>query len=818
MTEFIEIKGARENNLKNISVRIPKNKLVAITGPSGSGKSTFAMDILQRECQRQYMESMGLVTDGMNKPDVDEITGLSPSISVKQGNNTRNPRSTVGTLTEILTYLRVLYAKFGERNCPVCEETIKSEISSVEINDDSEKEICPGCNTQLDKITMASFSFNKAEGFCETCSGLGVINELDLSTFVDENLTLEEGAVAIWQGVIASHYVKTMNNAGKHYGFECDAAKKIKDFNEVERLVFYHGVSDSRFKEMFPDTPEPKRVIDGRVEGIYTYMKKKSAENIRKGTGNQKIASCFTTQTCPDCKGCRLKKSSRNICISGKSIVDVSKMTLAELDDWIDSLKKSIEPAGMEIFNVIHNDVSKRLNPLIEIGLSYLSLDRSIGSLSGGESQRLRLARLMNSGLTGVLYVLDEPTSGLHPRDTDKILKSIKKLRDLGNTVLVIEHDMSFVRQCDHVIDFGPAAGSKGGKIVASGTPNELINAKDSPTAMFLSEEVSKPVELSNTASKWLKIKNARLHNLKNVDLSIPMNSFVSVTGVSGSGKSSLILDILGHFSKYIDFVDSIEGFETIDRIIEVDQKGIGRSSRSNVATYTDVFSLIRNIFANSRKAKELNLKSKDFSFNVKGGRCEKCQGLGSIPLDMHFLEDIEVECPVCHGKRFHTETLSVEYKGYSISDILNLTIEENLSVFKDNAEVVRKLNILKDVGLEYLTLGQSTSTLSGGECQRIKLSKELGKTDKGHTLYLLDEPSSGLHPCDSKRLIELLRKLVSKGHSVIVIEHSMDLVSQSDWIIDMGPEGGNIGGQVVVEGKPEEVRQSEKSYTGRYL
>lgn len=818
MNEFIEITGAREHNLKNISVKIPKNKLVAISGPSGSGKSSFAIDILQRECQRQYMESMGMVTDGMNKPKVDDIIGLSPSISVKQGKNTKNPRSTVGTTTEIMTYLRVLYAKFGERKCPECNHNIKPVFSESEAVNEGETVSCPNCGAALERLTMASFSFNKAEGFCETCSGLGLVNDLDLSSFIDENLSLEDGAVKMWKGVIAEHYRKVMNNAGKHYGFDCDASKKIKDYSQIERLVFFEGVNSPEFKAQFPDIPAPKRVYDGNVEGLYTYMKKKSAENIRKGTNNQQIAACFKTRVCHDCNGTRLKKSSREVFVDGKSIVEISAMTLSELKHWLTFLERKIDTAGLEVFRVLNNDIAKRLLPVIEIGLSYLSLERQISTLSGGESQRLRLARLMNSGLTGVLYVLDEPTSGLHPVDTGKILESLKRLRDLGNTVLVIEHDMSFVRECDFVIDFGPGAGDKGGQVTAAGTPIELMNDSNSVTGQFLKPQKKESVRQHSDIQKSLTIRGAGLHNLKNLNVSIPLNCIVSVTGVSGSGKSSLILDILGNYPENKEMVEEIDGLETIRKIIEVDQKGLGRSSRSNVATYTDIFSIIRNIFASAPKSRMLKLKSGDFSFNVKGGRCEKCRGLGFIPLDMHFLEDVEVECPVCHGRRFHAKTLSVKYKGYSISDILDLTVEENITVFKEHPDLIRRLNILKDVGLDYLCLGQSTSTLSGGECQRIKISKELGRNEKADNLYLMDEPTAGLHPGDSMKLIKLLKKLVDRGHSVIVIEHSMDFVSQSDWVIDLGPEGGNNGGCIVAEGPPDYIRTVPESHTGRYL
>lgn len=822
MYEYIEVIGAKEHNLKNVSVRIPKNKLVAITGPSGSGKSTFAFDILQRECQRQYMESMGMVTDGMNKARVDKIVGLSPSISISQGINNRNPRSTVGTFTEVLTYLRLLYAKCGERYCPHCNQKIKPIFTTddIEIGASENKTTnCPHCNAMISKLTMAHFSFNKAEGFCEYCSGLGAVNEVDPSGIVNDALAIGQGAVQMWQGVMAEHYEYVLIALSKHYNLDFNVKKPIKDYNELENTIFYHGVDNDKFKELFPKIDRPKKVSDGYFEGILTFLKKKSAENIRRGTSNKNIEACFKRIICPECNGARLNEQARNVFIDGKSIIEISTYTIDDLKEWVGNLPKKLGAANREVLESMITDILRRIESIANIGLGYLTIDRMIKSLSGGESQRLRMASLLDSGLTGVLYILDEPTTGLHPKDTMKILDALKKLRDVGNTVLVIEHDMDFVSKCDYVIDFGPHSGSKGGHIVAYGEPKEISNFEQSLTGKYLHKAYKVNFDVKREYDNDIQIINAYEHNLKNIDVNIPLNRLVTLTGLSGSGKSTLVFDVLAGFANgEKKGVHEIKGMNQLNRIIKVNQQRIGKSSRSTVATYTDIFTSIRTIFSKQKEAKERKLKSSDFSFNVKGGRCEKCQGLGSIPLDMHFLDDIEVICPVCHGKRFNKSVLEVKYKGYNISEILDMTVKQNMEIFKDNKDVFNRLSVLNEVGLGYLTLGQSTSTLSGGECQRIRLSKELGRNCEENTLYLLDEPTTGLHPSDIDKLIKLLRKLVGRGHSVIAIEHALEVISQSDWIIDLGPEGGSKGGTIIVEGPPAEISKCPESYTGAFL
>ncbi len=812
--EFIKITGARENNLKNISVEIPKYQLVALTGVSGSGKSSFAMDILQKECQRQYLESMGMVTDGLNKPHVDSIIGLSPSISVGQRVLSKNPRSTVGTYTEILTYLRILYAKLGERVCPNCMNEIPptfDENEEIDFTDIS----CPRCKTKLSHLSMASFSFNKTEGACAKCNGIGVVKDVDLSKLIDTTLTIKEGAIKIWGNkTFWEHYSNTFEACGRHYGFTFDVSKPVKDYNELEMLVLLDGVDSEEFKKKFPNIKKPKRIMDGYVEGLRTFVNKKVMESATKKVANTVIANAIGSTLCDECHGTRLGFDGRTAKLCGKTIVEVSSFTMSRLIEFLNYIQNSLSPSAKEIAIVVIGDILKRVNGIVNIGLEYLSIDRPVSTLSGGESQRIRLANVLESGLTGVLYILDEPTTGLHARDTLLLLQAIKKLRDLGNTVIVIEHDMDFVKQCDYVIDFGIGAGSLGGEIVASGTVSEVSQNGISKTAKYLYAEKSKPNDKKINMSRFIEVKNATAHNLKNVSVNIPLGQLVCFAGVSGSGKSSLLFDVIERRAN----AEIVRGFDNISNIVKIDQSPIGRQSRSNIATYTEVFTLIRELFSSQTEAKKINLKPVDFSFNVKGGRCEKCEGLGVIALDMQFLDNVEVICPVCKGHRFKKKVLSVTYNGKSISDILNMTALENLKFFEENREIHRKLSIINEVGLAYLKLGQSTTTLSGGECQRLKLSKELAKVNSGHTLYLLDEPTTGLHPSDSEKLLALLQKLVSQNNSVFLIEHNTDILSKSDYIIELGPFGGNKGGNIIATGTPFEVTLSDNSVTGRYL
>lgn len=816
----IDIRGAKENNLKNIDISIPKYKLVAITGPSGSGKSTLAMDILQRECQRQYMESLGLLADGINKPNVDKIIGLSPSISVSQRAIGSSSKSTVGTYTEILTFLRILYAKLGVRRCSHCSEKINPSFENEKDAEIDKKKItCPHCKKKLDSLSMANFSFNKPEGACKTCNGFGTVTDIDLSKVVDDNLSIREGAFVLWQGeVFGNHYGEVLENCAKHYGFEFNANKKVKDYNDLEKIVFYKGVDSKEFKELFPNVKKPKRVMDGYFKGIYTFMKEKADLSNSKEIQDKKITIAFSKIKCPDCNGSRLNEESRNVTINNISIEQVIKYDLETLEKWIDELYLNLHNPAKKIVEPIITDLLSRSRNIIKIGLPYLSIDREVSTLSGGESQRLKLSNIIDSSLTGVIYILDEPTTGLHPKDVSKLLKALKVLRDLGNTVVVIEHDTDFINECDYIIDFGPEAGVNGGNIVAYGTVEDLKNNENSVTGKYLKNNKivlkNNPINLNNS----LTVKNAHVNNLKNIDVKIPLNEIVCFTGVSGSGKSSLVFDVI---SNYINgektMCDRIEGVSRISSTIIIDQKPIGRQSRSNIATYTDTFTLIRELYANLEDSKKKKLKTSDFSFNVACGRCENCQGLGTISLDMQFMDDIEVVCPVCNGHRFKKKILEVKYQDKNISDILNMTVDEAIDMFEMNREIQHKLKNLNEVGLGYLKLGQSTTTLSGGECQRLKLSKELGKTNNGHILYILDEPTTGLHPKDIEKILNLLNKLKEKGNSIFVIEHALEVITFADYIIDLGKDGGHRGGNIIACGTPEEIAKSD-SYTARYI
>ncbi len=812
--EQIIITGAKENNLKNISVTIPKYKLIALTGVSGSGKSSFAMDILQKECQRQYLESMGMVTDGLNKPKVDNIEGLSPSISVGQKVLSKNPRSTVGTYTEILTYLRILYAKLATRTCPHCSKKIPPNYDEDEEIDFTDTN-CPNCKTKLHHLSMASFSFNKTEGACPKCKGIGTITTADYSKIIDENKTISEGGFYLWSGeLFGEHYAKSFVKCGEHYGFNFDVTKKIGDFNDLEKLVFLRGIDSDEFKKLYPNTKKPKRVADGYIEGVMNFVEKKIVESSVKKLNNPTLNAALIEGNCDACNGSRLGFDGRTATLNDKTITELSTLTISSLLGFLKQTQNTLSQSAKIISDTVFIDLIKRLTGIEKIGLEYLSIDRPVSTLSGGESQRLRLASILESALTGVLYILDEPTTGLHARDTALLLDAIKRLRDIGNTVIVIEHDMDFVKQCDYEIDFGVGAGSLGGEIVACGTITEVAKNNLSKTAKYLSGDNLKLNETHIKANRFIEVTKAYAHNLKNVTVNIPLGQLVAFTGVSGSGKSSLVFEVIEQRKN----AQNINGFEHFNQVITIDQTPIGRQSRSNVATYTEVFTLIRELFSTLPQAKKLKLKPSDFSFNVKGGRCEKCEGLGVIPLDMQFLDDVEVTCPVCKGHRFKKKILSVVYNSKSISDILNATVLENMEFFANDKDILKKLTTIDEVGLSYLKLGQSTITLSGGECQRLKLSKELAKGSFGHTLYLLDEPTTGLHPSDSEKLLTLLKKLVSQNNSVFIIEHSLDMIAKSDYVIDLGPLGGDKGGEIIAIGTPYEISKNKKSLTGKYL
>jgi excinuclease ABC subunit A len=842
MNSTISIRNARLHNLKNVTLEIPKNQLVVLTGLSGSGKSTLAFDILYKEGTRQYMESLGMVTWGLSKPPVDSIVGLSPSISVDQHLTNHSPRSTVGTATEIFTYLRVLYARLGHRPCPNCGKdvpppTYESSDDNWQASWDAESDEspdgtypCPHCGAEVPEMGMEDFSFNKPAGACPTCTGLGVVRQAIVSRLIDESKSIPEHAVDGWIEFHINHYSQILKNTGKYFGFEFDPSKAIKDYTSFQRDLLLYGTESPQFRRHFPNIKPPATNAQGRFEGVVTSLQRRYDEHATNAAYLEKLDPLFTTQPCLDCEGTRLRPESRAVTVAGETIVTVSQLPLNDLDAWLRSLPPHFSAQEMLIARPILDDLSERVGRLLEVGVGYLTLERSSPTLSAGEAQRLRLAALLGSGLTGVLYVLDEPTIGLHSRDTHRLINVLRRLRDLGNTVLVVEHDLELIKAADYLVDIGPGAGKHGGQIVAAGTPEEVSKTKDSLTGAYIAGIRSVPISEHRREPnhKALTIHGARQFNLKNLTVRIPLGLLVAVTGVSGSGKSSLIFETLDLAARQRlaergttglpGEHDSITGWEHIDKVITIDQQHIGRIPRSNAATYSDTFTPIREAFAATPEAKQKKVTARHFSFNVPGGRCERCEGAGTLTVKMHFLPEVEVRCPACHGRRFKRETLAVKYRGYDISQVLDMTVEEALSLFADVPAAAARLKVMSDVGLGYLQLGQPATTLSGGEAQRVKLAKELGRRAKGRTLYLLDEPTTGLHLADTARLLRLLQRLVDAGNSVIVVEHNLDLVKAADWVIDLGPEGGAAGGQLLAKGTPEDVARVKESFTGQCL
>lgn len=790
----IVVHGAKEHNLKNICFEIPKGQLVALTGPSGSGKSSIAVEVLQKECLRQFLESLGMVTDHLAKAKVDYIMGLSPSIGVTQRVSDYNPRSTVGIKTGILTILRNLFAAIGRQPCGGCGKIVSQpDKNKLTVKGKKSYFDCPHCGCQLEKLKMAHFSFNAGVGACEVCKGIGEI--IDVSRLFNEEKTIKNGGVACWDGATAEYYERVIQAAAKHYDFPFDSSLPIRDFTPEQRHFLLYGIKANK------DVKKPKKVSEGKFEGI---VHQKLAEGMKK--------------SCDACQSARLGKMGREATIGGKTIIDAAGLNLRELLAWIHALDEHVTEEELPVLDALSSALKERTSNLIEVGLDYLALDRPLPSLSAGESQRLKLAGVLGSGLTGVLYVFDEPTTGLHPHDTAALLKTLRRIQEAGNTVLVIEHDLDIIKHVDYVIDIGPGGGKNGGSIVACGTPAEV---------MYAARKV--PLNCPRYhGNKVLTIRGASEHNLKNIDVNIPINQFVVMTGVSGSGKSTLLFDILDKAARK-QFYDagaepgkhaSIHGLNHFQRVVTVDQVTIRntQSSRSNVATYTKLFDGIREVFASLPEARARGFGADKFSFNASDERCQNCNGAGVVAIDMAFMPDVETECPVCNGMRFSEELLSVKFQGHHIADILAMTVGEAIAVFRGHQNICALLNLMEQVGLEYLTLGQSTSTLSGGEAQRIKLAAELSKSGKESTLYLLDEPTTGLHPREVEKLLDILRKLVSKGNTVVLIEHNLDAMCQADTIIDFGPGGGIAGGEIVAMGTPQEIAANKDSLTGRYL
>ncbi|MBX2834464.1 MAG: excinuclease ABC subunit UvrA [Micavibrio sp.] len=937
MLTEISVRGAREHNLKDVNVDMPRDKLIVITGLSGSGKSSLAFDTIYAEGQRRYVESLSAYArqflEMMQKPDVDSIEGLSPAISIEQKTTSRNPRSTVGTVTEIYDYMRLLWARVGVPHSPATGKPIESqtvtqivdrimtrgdgaklyllapivrgrkgeyrkefkelmaagfqrvkvdgelyEISEVPaldkklkhdievvvdrlvIREDmgnrladsvetalrladglviaedatsgeqelfSEKYACPVSGFTIPEIEPRLFSFNSPHGACPTCDGLGEKLKMDVDLIVpDPSKSLAKGAIVPWSKSFAPFYMQALEAVAKHYKFSMSTPwEKLSD---KEREIVLYGTGTTIIPITYKSKAESEWKSNKPFEGVVPSLQRRMLET-DSNSAREELAKYQSSSPCDACDGARLKPQALAVKIDKKHISEVNALSIEAACDWFGGVSKNLSAQRQEIAKPILKEINERLTFLLNVGLDYLNLSRSSGTLSGGESQRIRLASQIGSGLTGVLYVLDEPSIGLHQRDNNRLLETLKRLRDLGNTVIVVEHDEDAIRSADHLIDMGPGAGVHGGAIVAQGTPAEVFKTEGSITADYMNgrREIAVPTKRRKGKPKqFIEVKGARGNNLQNVSARIPLGTFTCVTGVSGSGKSTFTIDTLYRAASRALMRsneqplphDEIKGLEFVDKVIDIDQSPIGRTPRSNPATYTGAFGPIRDWFSGLPESKARGYKPGRFSFNVKGGRCEACSGDGVIKIEMHFLPDVYVTCEQCEGKRYNRETLDVKFKGKSIADVLDMTIEDAAEFFKAVPSIRDKMETLKDVGLSYIKVGQQANTLSGGEAQRVKLSKELSKRSTGKTLYILDEPTTGLHFEDVRKLLEVLHRLVEQGNTVVVIEHNLDVIKTADYIIDIGPEGGNKGGEVVAIGTPEEIAATKKSYTGHFL
>ncbi len=930
--DYLRVRGARAHNLKNIDIDIPRDKLVVITGLSGSGKSSLAFDTIYAEGQRRYVESLSAYArqflGQMDKPDVDSIEGLSPAISIDQKTTNRNPRSTVGTATEVSDYLRLLFARIGHPHCPKCARRIsqqtvqqmvdqvmslpertklqilaplvkgkkgehhkifeearksgyvrvrvdgetrdlseeikleKNKKHSVEVVIDrislkaesaerladsletalklgegnvsvditggselhfSENFACPDCGIALEEISPRLFSFNSPYGACPTCTGLGANLVVDIDLLIpNRSLSMEAGAIVPWAKSTSSYYPKMMEAVALNLGFEMDTP--LQELNESQWQELLYGTKTPisfQYQNIFDQIKTYKTNFEGLVPFFGRRYRESTSDLVRA-----EIERYMSDHPCTECKGKRLKPEALAVKVGGISIDDLTRLPITEALSFLNSV--TLTPKEQTIAHQILKEIRERLGFLMNVGLDYLTLGRAAGSLSGGEAQRIRLATQIGSSLMGVLYVLDEPSIGLHQRDNARLLSTLKRLRDLGNTLIVVEHDEDTMTTADHIIDIGPGAGAHGGRVVAEGTFEEIKANKESITGQYLSgvKQIAVPEQRRQPNGKWLKVFGARENNLKNFQVGVPLGLFTCVTGVSGSGKSTLVNEIiykglvtnLGGARHRAGLHDRLEGLEHLDKVIDIDQSPIGRTPRSNPATYTGVFDFIRELFSITPEAKMRGYKPGRFSFNVKGGRCEACRGDGIIKIEMHFLPDVYVPCEICEGKRYNRETLEVRYKGKNIAQVLEMTVDEAVEYFQVVQKIARKFQTLQDVGLGYIRLGQPATTLSGGEAQRIKLATELSRRSTGKTIYILDEPTTGLHSADIDKLLHVLHRLVEAGDTVLVIEHNLDVIKTADWLIDLGPEGGNRGGEVIISGTPEEIAAFPASYTGQYL
>jgi len=813
----IKIIRACEGNLKNISLEIPKNKLVVFTGLSGSGKSTLLVDVLYNECQRQYLEAMSY--QGIHKPKVERIQGVSPAIVISQTDVNKNPRSTVGTMTDIYTDLRMIYEKLSVRTCPHCGKAICSADCKEETekigNDFYVYMYCCECGKRMDKITRTELSFNTKEGACPKCEGLGKIHGINKSSVVNENLSLEEGAIQYWEQKYGEYQTSAFYAALKHYGIPIMPNTPVEKFREIQKAILYEGIECENVKGSFSNISPPKTVASGRFEGAFSILWRRLSE--KEGDTSQ-LGRYFDTVACPSCNGERLCELSRSVTVNGTRLPEVSNYSLEKVCNWIEELETSLSEKQYNLVRAYLLDIETKLKRFINVGLGYLSLDRQTVTLSGGELQRLRLAAVLDSDLSGIIYILDEPTIGLHPKDTAGLVTILQKLRDLENTVIVIEHDVDVMTAADYIVDIGPGSGKYGGEIVSAGTLAEIKRHPLSATGEYLRNPHPGKTAFRKGTGRAIHIKNADKFNLKNISVDIPVGCLTTITGPSGSGKSTLVFEILAKGNSNSKH-NSVFGLEIFSKVVEIEQSAITKMKRSNVATYSEVYSEIRNIFAKTDDAKKAGLTAKHFSFNTPGGRCENCEGLGYIDSNMLFFSNIEVTCPVCSGNQFNNDVLSARYESLSIKDVLKMSVEEAIEFFKKHKKVIRILKLLQDVGLGYLELGQTLTTLSGGEGQRLKLAKELIGTRTGITnLYLLDEPTTGLHPKDVEHFIVLINRLVDAGNTVVVVEHNQQIIKNSDWIIDLGPDGGEKGGHVIFTGTPRELAEISSSVTAKYL
>lgn len=816
--DHISIIGAKEGNLKNITVDLPRNKWIVLTGVSGSGKTTLAMDVLYQECQRQYLEAIGY--QGIRKPNIDAIRNVSPAIQIQQQAYNKNPRSTVGTVTDIYTDLRMLFEKLSTRDCAACGK----EFSSAECREETEKtaddfkvfQYCPHCDQRMEKLTRTHFSYNTQEGACANCQGMGEVMTVAEDKVLHEELSLEAGAVVFLEKRYREYQLESFYAACDHYGIPLKTNMPVKDFSPSQRVLLLQGAESEAVRRLFPDLPVPRTMTEGRYEGVLPNLWRRMAD--QKGTSKLREAY-FESAICPECHGERLNELSRNVTVKGMRLPGLSASSLKELMDWIRELDANLTHSEQLLAGVYVTDLKTKLKRILKLGLGYLSLDRQTMTLSGGEAQRLRLAAVLDSDLTGVIYILDEPTISLHPKDTEGLLTVLRTLRDKGNTVLVIEHDTAVMAAADYLIDIGPGAGKYGGELIGSGTLQQIKDQATSVTGAYLNSN-PEPREIFRKGSgTFIEVSQANKHNLHNLTVRFPIGCLVCVTGVSGSGKSTLVFDVLakGDTAPSED-PNRVSGTSSFDRIVVVEQAPLTRMKRSNVATYSDAYTEIRKIFSRQRTAIEKGMTANHFSFNVKGGRCDHCEGLGVVTNNLLFFEDQEVPCPVCSGRRFKDGVLSVTYRGHSITGVLDLSVEEGAELFADSPKISAILELLQEVGLGYLELGQTTTTLSGGEAQRLKLAVELLVNQGKKNLYLIDEPTTGLHPLDAEKFLKLLDRIVGSGSTVVVVEHNQQIIGAADWIIDLGPGGGDAGGKIIAEGTPSDIRKNENSVTGKFI